>query len=70
MGFRVSMTKEEFEKRYANNSDLTIEEVHNQGFYVEPCDCGHEKCNGWQMVFKKNGDTFYNIDGCSVDNIQ
>ncbi len=60
------MTREEFEKRYAENSDSTIQELHDLGGRVEPCDCDYEGCKGWQMVFKKDGDTFYNIDGCNA----
>ena len=67
MGFQHMLTKEEFEKEYAENSNLTVEELHGLGLYVEPCDCDYLDCKGWEMIFKKNGDTFYNIDDCSID---
>ncbi len=53
------MTKEEFEKYYANNCGFTVQELHNQGLYAEPCDCDYEKCKGWQMVFKKENNEIH-----------
>ncbi len=51
------MTKEEFEKRYAKNSNLTIEELYDLGFYAKSCDCDWPGCKGWQMVFgRKDND--------------
>jgi hypothetical protein len=44
------MTKEEFEKQYAEKSGLTIDQLHWFGLHAETCDCGDERCNGWIMV--------------------
>ena len=44
------MTKEEFEKKYADASNLTIERLHELGLFAAPCDCDYENCQGWQMV--------------------
>jgi len=43
------MTKEEFEKYYAANSGMSVERLHEVGFYAEPCQCGDETCLGWAM---------------------
>lgn len=43
-------TLDEFEKGYAERSGLTVERLHELGLHAEPCDCGADKCHGWQMV--------------------
>uniref|UniRef100_A0A6M3JRZ0 Uncharacterized protein n=1 Tax=viral metagenome TaxID=1070528 RepID=A0A6M3JRZ0_9ZZZZ len=43
-------TVQEFETWYANNSGDTIADLHNEGRYGAPCDCGDEECTGWQMT--------------------
>lgn len=47
------MTKEEFEKGYAERSDLTLERLHELGMKGAPCDCFEDICQGWQMLFEK-----------------
>lgn len=44
------MTKDEFEKRYAERSNLTVVELRALGITIEPCDCGDEICLGWKAV--------------------
>jgi hypothetical protein len=46
------MTKEEFEKMYAKNSKMSIEELKTYGFKIIPCDCDYEGCLGWQATFE------------------
>jgi hypothetical protein len=45
----AALTREQFEVRYVANSNLTIAHFRAWGRYVEPCDCGDEICDGWQM---------------------
>lgn len=43
------MTKEEFIKQYAKDSNMTVEKVlENMDAY--PCACGDKSCKGWQML--------------------
>ena len=44
------MTKEEFERDYAERSGVTIEWLHEHGREGVPCDCGEELCQGWAMT--------------------
>ncbi len=44
-----TLSKEEFEKGYAERSHLTLEELHNLGLFPVLCDCGDENCKGWTM---------------------
>ena len=44
------MTKDEFEKGYAERSGVTVEWLHSMGQWAIPCDCGDEGCHGWQMA--------------------
>ena len=48
------MTKEEFEKSYAEKSNMTVEELRELGVTIEPCDCEDELCHGWQAVTQRN----------------
>lgn len=43
-------TWKEFEEEYARRSGVSVEWLHKHGRRVEPCDCGDESCNGWQMT--------------------
>ena len=45
-------TREQFFAGYASRSGVTVEWLKEQGFHAEPCDCGDETCQGWQMVSK------------------
>lgn len=47
------MTKDEFEKRYTENSDITMEWLHDHHQFAVPCNCEYEKCQGWKMVTMK-----------------
>ena len=44
------MTKEQFEKRYAKRSNLTVEELRELDVIIESCDCDYKLCSGWQAV--------------------
>lgn len=44
------MTKDEFEKQYADRSGVTVEFLHEHGRFGKPCDCDEEICQGWQMT--------------------
>jgi hypothetical protein len=46
----MSITKEEFERQYAEKSGVTIEWLHAHGQFAEPCDCEWDECKGWAMV--------------------
>jgi len=43
------MSGAEFEAAYAERSGVTVEWLHQQGRYAEPCDCGDDFCEGWAM---------------------
>ena len=43
------MQKNEFESYYANNSDMTVGQLHAHGLHAYPCECGEDGCKGWQM---------------------
>jgi len=44
------LTKTEFEKHYAQRSNLTVAELRQLGITIEPCTCGYSGCSGWQAV--------------------
>jgi hypothetical protein len=44
------MTKEEFEKGYADQSGVSLESLKEYGLFAYPCDCGEFGCKGWQMM--------------------
>lgn len=45
------MTKDEFEKRYCERSEITIDEYHNDyNLITLPCNCGDQSCDGWAAV--------------------
>jgi hypothetical protein len=46
---KVLKDMEKFEKKYAKDSDTTVEQLHKLGRYATPCDCGEDGCKGWQM---------------------
>lgn len=48
------MTKDEFERGYAERSGVTIEWLHEHGQTAALCDCDQEGCMGWQMVSVEN----------------
>ena len=45
-----AMTKEEFERGYAERGGISLEQLHAWGRGAVPCDCGAPECAGWQMV--------------------
>jgi hypothetical protein len=38
-----------FEATYARDTRGTVRDLHRFGRFAEPCDCGWEGCEGWQM---------------------
>jgi hypothetical protein len=52
MGTCQQITAEEFERRYAERSGMTVEGLRELGRVVRPCDCDYEDCEGWQSVSK------------------
>lgn len=44
------ISKEDFEKTYAEKSNLTVEQLNLLGLHAELCDCGDQLCKGWAMV--------------------
>lgn len=44
------LTKEKFEKRYAERSGVTVEWLRNRSQFAVPCDCKKDGCQGWQMI--------------------
>lgn len=51
----VTITVEEFERRYARRSSrggllVTVEQLHEAGMRGRPCNCGADDCQGWQMI--------------------
>ncbi len=44
-----NLTAAEFERGYAERSGLSVERLHQLGFYAEPCECGDSICEGWAM---------------------
>jgi hypothetical protein len=54
------MTKDEFEKKYSESSDVSVEWLRQHGIVAIPCDCGQPGCHGWQM---KNATNRNNLEG-------
>lgn len=48
------MSAEEFERRYAGRSGVTVEWLRSRGRIVVPCDCGDEQCEGWVSVNRES----------------
>jgi len=44
------ITREEFEKRYAEKSGETVDWLHKHGEYAVPCSCGLSDCPSWRMI--------------------
>jgi hypothetical protein len=56
------MTKDEFERDYAERSGVTVEWLHEQGQFPAPCDCGLEFCRGWAMVSRNRSPKCYALE--------
>jgi hypothetical protein len=48
------MTREEFTKMYAWNSQVSARELIDMGFLPLECACGEDNCRGWKMVHRSN----------------
>lgn len=44
------VTREEFERNYAERSGLTVEQLRLHGRVVVRCRCGDPLCEGWASV--------------------
>lgn len=44
------LDRDEFERRYAERSGITRNELRNLGRVAIPCDCNKEACAGWQIM--------------------
>jgi hypothetical protein len=40
-----------FEQEYATRSGVTVEWLHSWGRFGAPCDCGWDRCRGFQMTY-------------------
>ena len=65
------MTKDEFEKGYAERSNVTVDWLHEHDQFAIPCDCGESECRGWQMIHLKEDEAglinnLHSIFGTSV----
>lgn len=47
------MTKDEFERQYAERSGTTVDFLRSIGRLAEPCNCGEDECQGWQMAHRE-----------------
>ena len=50
-----SITKEEFEKRYAGRSNVTVEWLHQNNLHAVACECDESDCEGWCMARCSDG---------------
>lgn len=54
-GGRVAaITRDQFEREYAERSGLTVEKLRELGRVVVACSCGAPECQGWASVSRKN----------------
>lgn len=44
----------EFERQYAERSGMPVEKLRELGRVVIRCDCGDERCEGWQSVNRED----------------
>lgn len=49
------VTLDEFEREYAKRSKVTVQYLHDNGRFGEPCDCWERGCQGWKMVQREVG---------------
>jgi hypothetical protein len=47
------ITREQFEREYAERSGLTVERLRELGRVVLPCECDYEGCQGWRSVSRE-----------------
>ena len=64
----MKMTAEEFERAYAERSDLTVERLRALGRTVRPCDCGDDLCDGWQSLRAEGSADYDKL--CAADLIE
>ena len=49
MATATSISRDDFERAYAERSGLTVEQLRTFRT-VRPCACDYDKCEGWQSV--------------------
>lgn len=47
----MTVTRDAFERHYAERSGMTVPQLHAWGRYAEPCACDYVDCEGWVMGF-------------------
>mgnify|MGYP001558274495 CR=1 FL=1 len=47
----MTITKEEFERRYAEESHVTLAYLRAYNRIALPCDCKYKTCDGWYMAY-------------------
>lgn len=50
------ISREEFERAYAERSGITVERLRELGRVVRRCRCGEEWCEGWKSVSRRSID--------------
>lgn len=61
------MTKKEFEKQYAKNSSVPLDELRSKEMSAYPCHCGEAKCKGWQMLSRGSAEMMVNLGLMTVE---
>lgn len=46
----------DFEKKYADDSGMTIEQLHGNGLFAVRCHCGDSGCKGWKIVHRSSAE--------------
>jgi hypothetical protein len=47
------ISRETFERDYAERSNTTVEWLRRHGREAAPCDCDSDRCQGWQMIYTR-----------------
>jgi hypothetical protein len=61
------VTKDEFERGYAERSSMTVEEL-RQHMVPKPCACGDATCLGWRMASIEHDSRIDPVTGIDLDN--
>lgn len=46
------MSKDEFEKSYAKQHNITVEGLYQLGLFGELCNCNEADCEGWKISWR------------------
>lgn len=44
------MTRDEFERQFAEDNKVTVIELRSRGLVPQSCGCGYDGCPGWRMA--------------------